>query len=283
MKKILLVVLMCTFFLQKSYAQGAEILWDIYMDGVVADVAKTKSGYAFIINEIDGFDGRSVYSRLIFTDKEGEIIKNVHLGEDLLGGNRNAYQLFGEKGGYVVFGLDSEHYYHTSKRRENGIWIMWTDCNGYETSTKLIEFNHSQLFLKSVLPISDGYLITMKKRNHKGDWEGIIIKVNKFGEEQWRINLDGTFGADCLAIKEDENQNYLFLPQNRNDYSHNYNKSYFLKVNKEGVIINHLEVEEMRNAIFEITYVNNKSNKPIFAFKNKDNKTNIIELNEEGG
>ncbi|MCX8676939.1 MULTISPECIES: T9SS type A sorting domain-containing protein [unclassified Apibacter] len=297
MKKILLVLWASVLTLQESNAQSAEVLWENNLNYSIADVAKTLSGYALAVNEEIYFYGRNrTSSKLIFTDIDGKVGKEMHLSEDIYGVDREVYRLMGEKDGYIIFGIDKYDYFDFPKKGENGVWIMKTDCNGYEISTKFIDFNQrldrrnklisysfKDLQIMSVLPVSDGYLITVKKTDpHIDKYEGIIIKVNKSGEEQWRTILDKSLGGYCIAIREDLDQNYIFITQYEEYMSGKFGSSYLLKVNKDGINIENKEIKEMYNALSEINYVRNKSKKLLFSYKIANNKLNIIEINEEG-
>lgn len=124
MKKILLVLWASVLTLQESNAQSAEVLWENNLNYSIADVAKTLSGYALAVNEEIYFYGRNrTSSKLIFTDIDGKVGKEMHLSEDIYGVDREVYRLMGEKDGYIIFGIDKYDYFDFPKKGERK-WCM---------------------------------------------------------------------------------------------------------------------------------------------------------------
>jgi uncharacterized protein YjiK len=297
MKKILLVVLMCTFFLQKSYAQGAEILWEKNMDSTVKHFAKTfNGGGAFVTvnfedNDYDNYDSSN--SNLVFMDSQGKILKKTYLGKEMKEGIREASKIIGHTDGYIIFGMDENQYSDIEQKDNRGVWMMNTDCNGKEISSKIIwpgvkgnELSSlsekERVDIKYILPVEEGYLLHLNVYYRVGYLshfildKSIILKIDKSGQLMWETELNP---IKNLTMKETQNNEYIIIGIAYDGNFRTDTEIDYLKLNKNGnILIKKKIVDPKKNSLS----IPNKNKKNLFSYRNDKYKLVVVELDDEG-
>lgn len=298
MKKILLTLVISVFTLQKNYAQGAEILWDLNLGSEISHFAKiSNGGFALAtVNLADGYhygwgdwyrEDYYSHSKLIFTDFQGKILKETYLGKEINEGIREVFKIIGEKDGYTIFGVDKNQYSDTENKDRSGVWIMNTDCYGKEISSKIIwpivrdgesgvlkeEFTR----IESVLPVEDGYLLHVNLHVNTYPFlkNSIIFKIDKAGQLMWEIDPNL---KSVSSMKKTRNNEYIIIGSANNNFSTD-SEIHYLKLNKDGNILIRKEISDLKENILSIT---NKNKKNLFSYQNENNKLVVVELDDEG-
>jgi len=213
--------------------------WNYTFDGPGDDKGKyviqtTDGGYIFLCDKIDKIGDNKLNSDLwlIKTDANGCEEWNRTYGESNFDLAKQVKQT--QDGGYILIGsiqLGSD---------SGDFWLIKTDSVG--------SVEWSQNFGgpggdsgESVIQLSDGgYLIAGQKYvNPKTNWDGVLIKTNKTGVEEWNHSYGGDQIDGICDIKETIDDGYILCGSTCSfvEPSHMWDPydAWLIKTNSEGV------------------------------------------------